>query len=1105
MYDYLIVGAGFAGSVCAERLASAGKRVLLCDRRSHIGGNAFDHYDDSGLLVHKYGPHIFHTASGRIFRYLSRFTEWRSYEHRVLVHVDGKLLPFPINIDTINHLYGLHLDETNIAAFYESRAEQVAHPRTSEDVVVSRVGRELYEKFFRNYTRKQWGLDPSELDAAVAARVPARTNRDHRYFTDEFQAMPRRGYTRLFEQMLDSPNVTIALNADYRDLVGEVAFREMIYTGPVDAFFDHCYGKLPYRSLDFVFETHDKPLYQDARRRQLPERARVHANHRVQVPHGAGPPEDDDRQGVPARGRRPVLPGTAARERGALSSIQGARRRDAGRELRRKACNVQVLQHGPGRRAGARARRRHDGRATQGGVKCVPWLSAKGLELWAGAECSVARLGDRYVDQLERTGHARRLEDLDRLASLGVRALRQPVLWERTAPRGPQRADCGWADERLARLRSLGVRPIVGLVHHGSGPPYTSLLEESFVSGLAQYARLVAERYPWVLDFTPVNEPLTTARFSALYGHWYPHARSAREFVHALAVECRATRAAMRAIREVVPGARLVQTEDIGTTFATPRVAYQARFENERRFLSLDLLAGRVTRAHPLWHWLVVCGELDEGVLDDLRRQSLHPGHRRGQLLPHERPVPRRATRALSGRLARRQRARCVRGRRGGPRAFARDPRTRAILELVGRRYGRPVALTEAHAGGPPEQQVRWLSQAWKGALEARESGVDVRAVTAWSAFGSYDWDSLLVDERGHYEAGLFDVRCDEPRPTALARVVHDLARRGESNHPLLAGQGWWERPSRLLYPPAGPAARPHAARRCAPLLVVGAKGTLGTAVVRACSDRGIEVVALRRDELDVADADAVGRALDELRPWALVNAVGYVRVDDAERHRALCVRANVTGARVLAEACAARVVRFATFSSDLVFDGAKGAPYVEDDPVRPLNAYGGSKAVAEQLVLDRCPDAIVARTSAFFGPWDRANFVRWALVELLAGRHVRAASDVVVSPTYVPDLAHATLTLLIDGARGVFHVANPGAITWYELARSAARMAEAPTGRLVPCRGADLGWLARRPVYSALASSRCGLLRPLDDALSAFCREWTMEGIVFGRQSVNV
>jgi UDP-galactopyranose mutase len=264
MYDYLIVGAGFAGSVCAERLAFAGKRVLLCERRSHIGGNAFDHHDDAGLLVHRYGPHIFHTASDRIFRYLSRFTEWRPYEHRVLVHVDGKLLPFPINVDTINRLYGLDLDETNIGEFYESRAERIAHPRTSEDVVVSRVGRDLYEKFFRNYTRKQWGLDPSELDAAVAARVPARSNRDDRYFTDEFQAMPLHGYTRLFERMLDSPNITIALNADYRDVVGEVAFREMIYTGPIDAFFDHCYGRLPYRSLDFVFETHDAPLYQRA-------------------------------------------------------------------------------------------------------------------------------------------------------------------------------------------------------------------------------------------------------------------------------------------------------------------------------------------------------------------------------------------------------------------------------------------------------------------------------------------------------------------------------------------------------------------------------------------------------------------------------------------------------------------------------------------------------------------------------------------------------------------------------------------------------------------------------------------------------------------------
>jgi UDP-galactopyranose mutase len=262
MYDCLIVGAGFAGSVCAERLASHGQRVLLCDRRNHVGGNAFDHYDDAGLLVHRYGPHIFHTASDRIFGYLSRFTEWRPYEHRVLASVGGQLVPFPINIDTVNRIYGLELDESSIAAFYESRAERFAHPRTSEEAVVGKVGRDLYEKFFRNYTRKQWGLDPSALDAAVAARVPARTNRDDRYFTDLHQSMPRHGYTRLFERMLDHPNITIALHADYRDLVGEVSFREMIYTGPIDAFFDQRFGPLPYRSLEFAFETHDREVYQ---------------------------------------------------------------------------------------------------------------------------------------------------------------------------------------------------------------------------------------------------------------------------------------------------------------------------------------------------------------------------------------------------------------------------------------------------------------------------------------------------------------------------------------------------------------------------------------------------------------------------------------------------------------------------------------------------------------------------------------------------------------------------------------------------------------------------------------------------------------------------
>jgi UDP-galactopyranose mutase len=264
VYDYMVVGAGFAGTTLAERLASVGKRVLVVERRSHIGGNAYDHYDADGILVHKYGPHIFHTNSKEVFDYLSDFTAWRPYEHRVRASVDGRLVPLPINLDTINELYGLRLSSRELESFFEDLAEPVERIRTSEDVVVSKVGRELYEKFFRNYTRKQWDLDPSELDASVTARVPTRLNRDDRYFADTYQAMPLHGYTRMFERMLDRPEINVLLQTDYRDIKDVVPYREMVYTGPVDEFFGLRYGKLPYRSLEFRFETVDQELFQPA-------------------------------------------------------------------------------------------------------------------------------------------------------------------------------------------------------------------------------------------------------------------------------------------------------------------------------------------------------------------------------------------------------------------------------------------------------------------------------------------------------------------------------------------------------------------------------------------------------------------------------------------------------------------------------------------------------------------------------------------------------------------------------------------------------------------------------------------------------------------------
>jgi UDP-galactopyranose mutase len=256
MFDYLVVGAGFAGSVVAERMARTfGKRVLVVDRRPHIGGNAYDHLNESGILVHRYGPHIFHTNSEQVFRYLSEFTSWWPYEHRVLASVDGKLVPIPINLDTVNKLYGLQLDSDQVEEFLGSVAEPCTAIRTSEDVVVSRVGRFLYRKLFQNYTRKQWGIDPSELDGQVTARIPVRTNRDDRYFGDKFQAMPRFGYTRMFENMLDHPNIHLELGVDYRDVLKRVQFRELIFSGPVDEYFDYRFGKLPYRSLRFQHET----------------------------------------------------------------------------------------------------------------------------------------------------------------------------------------------------------------------------------------------------------------------------------------------------------------------------------------------------------------------------------------------------------------------------------------------------------------------------------------------------------------------------------------------------------------------------------------------------------------------------------------------------------------------------------------------------------------------------------------------------------------------------------------------------------------------------------------------------------------------------------
>ena len=724
--------------------------------------------------------------------------------------------------------------------------------------------------------------------------------------------------------------------------------------------------------------------------------------------------------------------------------------------------------------------------------------STTALELWGGVECTVNRVGDCYFDQLERSGHDRRLDDLDLFAALGVSAIRYPVLWERTAPAGVEAADWSWPGERLLRLRNLGINPIVGFLHHGSGPRYTNLLDASFPEKLAAYARAFAERFPWVESYTPVNEPLTTARFSGLYGHWYPHGCDALSFARAMLAQCRAVVLSMRAIREINPSARLVQTEDLGKTYSTRALAYQAEFENERRWLTFDLLCGRVDRLNPMREYLLWVG-VEEAQIDWFLDNSCPPdvvgiNH----YLTSERFLDERVecypvcSHGGNGRHAYAdvEAVRVLAEGTAGP---------RRLLKETWERYNLPVAVTEAHLGCTREEQLRWLEEIWDAACGLRQEGVDVRAVTAWALLGAYDWNTLLTCQNGHYESGVFDLRAPRPRPTALARMLRNLAEAGEHDHPVLDAPGWWRRPDRLIYTPE----RRHASKDVAPtkgpgmkkrlprtLLITGATGTLGNAFARLCELRGIAYSLLSRRDMDISVASSVAGVMDDLRPWAVINTAGYVRVDDAESESERCFRENTLGAATLAACCAERDLSLVTFSSDLVFDGAKAAPYVESDKLAPLGVYGRSKAEAEAKVLEILPSALVIRTSAFFGPWDEHNFVTIALGALMAGNKFIAASDATVSPTYVPDLVHASLDLLIDGERGIWHLSNAGAITWSDLARQAAKLAGADAGCVDARPMRRLRLVANRPEYSALGSERGALLPSLDDALFRYVKE---------------
>ena len=684
-------------------------------------------------------------------------------------------------------------------------------------------------------------------------------------------------------------------------------------------------------------------------------------------------------------------------------------------------------------------------------------------EVWGGLECTVNRVGDRYFDQFSHLAHLPPDTVVDLIASLGIRVLRFPILWERVAPHGIADADWSWTDRALGALRRHGIEPIVGLVHHGSGPRETSLLDPRFPERLAWFAQAVAARYPWITRYTPVNEPLTTARFSALYGLWYPHAKDDVAFATALFNQCAAIARAMDAVRTVNPQAQLVQTEDLGKVYSTPNLAYQAELENLRRWSSLDLLCDRAATNGVLVALAERCGVHDfapyvspphvlgfnyyvtgERFLDD--RIDRYDGVALGSN-GFDRYVDVEAARV------------CIEGAAG----------LDVLLGEAWERYERPLAVTESHLGCTRDEQLRWLEETWTATRRAARNGCDVRAFTVWALLGSHDWDRLLTAEGGHYEPGAFDTRSPQPRRTAIAAFVRSLCNGERFEHAVLDAAGWWRSPGRFSFPPVSRGAispLPPAGdiATCRPLFVFGARAGVANDVAMACRLRSLPVAFFTRERGPV-DAGAVAGEIDALRPWAVIDCDGMG--DDATRGDD-----RVGTAAAIADATVAAGARLVLVSSDAVFDAPEGIASTETDAVSPATGAGIMHAAAERAVIAAAPDTLIVRAGCLFG-FAAQDAVADLFARVEAGEAVDIALYDRFSAAPVEAFVHAVLDLLVDGESGTWHVASPEATSW-------ANLLEAGVSAQAYRRIVALAPPGARGRSRVLASERGTLLAPL-------------------------
>lgn len=706
-------------------------------------------------------------------------------------------------------------------------------------------------------------------------------------------------------------------------------------------------------------------------------------------------------------------------------------------------------------------------------------------EIWGGIECTINRVMDEYRDQLNLSGHYTREGDIERFAALGIRKLRYPILWERHQPHLNQKIDWRWTKKQLDLIRNNKMVPVAGLLHHGSGPRFTDLTDDDFPIKFASYAGQVAQRFPWLVYYTPINEPLTTARFSGLYGLWFPHQKNELSFFKMLLNQLRGTVLAMQAIRAINPVAQLIQTEDLAKIHSTPLMAYQSVFENERRWLTNDFLCGKVNQQHFFWNYLIELG-VPVSTLEFFLQNACSPsiiGY--NYYVTSERYLDEQVdiyAPSTYGSNGRHMYADTEAVRTGSQDGLAR------LLEEAWERYNIPLAITECHLSCTREEQMRWFKETWDTCCHLVNKSIPIKSVTSWSLLGAYDWNSLLTVNNQYYESGVFDISNKKVRATSLKKMIRSLSLTGNFNHPLVEAKGWWHKNEKGKSDDEFFSAEPS--KKISPLLIIGKTGTLGHAFQKICERRSISFIAIGREEVNILDQHSIMSVIEHYMPWAIINATGYVRVDEAELEPLSCYAINATAPAVMARLCKKYGIQFMSFSSDLVFDGSKKSPYHETDKVLPLNVYGYSKAEAERRILTECPTSLIIRTSAFFGPWDKYNFVYNVLEALQNNQNFSLANDVVVSPTYLPDLCHKALDLFIDEEEGIWHLSNDGLITWADFGGIIAERTGCKNHKLVSKSGSDMGWKAQRPLYSVLESDKGIKLPPLDNALTRFFKQ---------------